>query len=107
MSGTLETLRGWVPVLVLAGGIIASGAVDSWRIGANAEDISDLEVDFNKEIDDLEESIDSNELSIEEIQRLLIRRQGEVALELQRIQTEQSSQGARLDQIIRLLEAQR
>ncbi|MGB7240681.1 MAG: hypothetical protein WBC93_01165, partial [Sulfitobacter sp.] len=57
------------------------------------------------EISDLSDSVEANEDDIELIQRRLIQRQGEVELRVQRIQTEQISQGEDLEEILQLLKA--
>jgi len=57
-----------------------------------------------EELLDLGESVDENEDAIEQIQRLLIQRQGEVALQVQRIEHEQNSQGDDLAKILLLLQ---
>lgn len=83
----------YIPAAVLVAGVIASAAVSQFQIGAHAEELADNAA-----------SIDENEEDIEAIQRLLIERQGQQRLELQRIETEQKAQGRSLDQILRLLE---
>ena len=84
----------WVPAMVLAAGLIGSTAVDSYRLSAHAG-----------EIQDLFDGMDENEEAIEQIPRLLIRRQGEVELQVQRIETEQQQQGEDLEEILRLLQS--
>jgi hypothetical protein len=92
MAEQSSFMKYW-PVLVVAAGAISSGAVDNFRISANAQEIADLG-----------ESVDENEDDIEAIQRLLIQRQGEVELKVQRIENEQRAQGADLDKILLLLQ---
>ena len=86
----------YVGIAVLAAGVIASAATGQMQINTN-----------NTDIDDISESVDENEESIELIQRTLIQRQGEQALQVQRIENEQRSQGDDLDQILLLLQQQR
>jgi len=85
----------YVGIAVLAAGVIASAATGQMQINTN-----------NTDIDDISESVDENEESIELIQRTLIQRQGEQALQVQRIENEQRSQGDDLDQILLLLQQQ-
>lgn len=94
MGGGFTKALQWLPVAVVAAGVIASGAVDNFRIQAHADELLDLS-----------ESIDENELDIEEIQRLLIQRQGAVALDIQRIDAELKNQGNDLDEILRIIRA--
>ena len=82
----------WWPIAVVAAGLVGSGSVDSFRLNAHAEDIKDLS-----------ESVDENEEALEEIQRLLIRRQGEVELTVQRIENDLSDVNEDLEEILRLL----
>lgn len=84
-------LRYW-PILTTAAILIGTAAVDSFRIGALAQDVGE-----NADL------IEINEDSIEAIQRLLIQRQGEIEIDLQRIEIEQRAQSDDLDEIIRLL----
>ena len=91
MSGLAKALP-WLPVAVVAAGVIGTAAVDSWRLSAQASEIGDI-------VDDVKE----NEDTIELIQRRLIERQGEVELRTQRIEIEQRAQSEDLEQILRLL----
>ena len=93
MSTGSSKYLAWLPVVLVAAGVIASGAVDTFKLQAHAEELVDLG-----------ESVDENEDGIEAIQRLLIERQGTVALDIQRIETEQKAQGDDLAQILRLLQ---
>jgi hypothetical protein len=90
---TFKSVLPWLPVAVVAAGAIASGAVDSWRIGAHAN-----------EIEALDDKTAENEDDIEEIRRALIVRQGQIELDLQRIESEQRAQGKDLEQILDLLQ---
>ena len=87
-----DYLKLW-PIAVVAAGVVGSGAVDTFRLQAHAEELIDLG-----------DSVDENEEDIEAIQRLLIQRQGVVALDIQRIETEQAKQGDDLDKILLLLQ---
>jgi hypothetical protein len=88
-----DTLLKYWPVLVVGAGVVASSAVDSWRLNAQAEDLREIE-----------DATELNGEEIEAIQRLLIQRQGEVDLRTQRIEIEQQAQGDDLAEILRLLE---
>lgn len=87
-----DLIKYW-PIVLVASGVIASASVDNWRLGDHTEKINALSI-----------GVEQNEDAIEEIQRLLIRRQGEVELLVQRIEAEQRNQGGDLAQIIRILE---
>lgn len=88
-------LLAWLPVFVLACTVAGSAMVDNFRLTAHAEELKDVV-----------EDIEDNEEAIEEIQRVLIRRQGEVQLKVQRIETEQQAQGDDISEILRLLKQQ-
>jgi hypothetical protein len=90
---TFDLLKYW-PIVLVASGVIASASADNWRLGEHTEEINELSI-----------GVEQNEEAIEEIQRLLIRRQGEVELLVQRIEAEQRNQGGDLAQIIRILES--
>ena len=95
MMEKVSDLVKWLPVAAVAVGLVSAATIAQFQITASAQ-----------EIEDNAESIDENEESIELIQRTLIQRQGEQALQVQRIETEQKSQGADLDQILLLLKQQ-
>jgi len=80
-------------MLVMAGSIVAAAAVGDSQIKAQANDIEALT-----------EDVEENANDIEVIQQTLIQRQGEVALQVQRIESEQKAQGKDLDQILNLLQ---
>jgi len=107
MSTGQTLLRYW-PILVVAAGVVASGAVDNFRITSNAEDISTFNENLTqmlREIDrDHGQSIDENEETIEEIQKILIERQGDVKLDIQRIENDLRSQRQDIAEILRLLQ---
>jgi len=86
-----QVIKYW-PIAVVTASVVASAAIGNFRISANAEELVDVS-----------ESVDENEENIEEIQRLLIARQGEVKLDLQRIETQQRQQGETLGEIRQLL----
>lgn len=101
MSAGDAVLKYW-PIIVVGAGVLLSAGADTFRLSAQAEDIQDLS-----------KSVDENEDTIESIQRLLIQRQGEVELDLQRIegatrglQIQQEKQGEDLEEILRLLREQ-
>jgi hypothetical protein len=83
------------PLVVVAAGAIASAATAQMQINSN-----------NANIEDISESVDENEEGIEQIQRLLIQRQADVAIKLLGVENEQRSQGEDIDQILLLLQQQ-
>lgn len=83
----------YVPITLVAASLVASAATAQFQIAANAEEVSDLS-----------ESVDENEETIEEIQRVLIRRQGEVELNLQQIKSKQDRQADDLSKILEILQ---
>ena len=93
MADGLNKILPWVGVVVLGFGAASTSGVALFRIDAQAE-----------EIQDISESVDENEEDIEAIQRLLIQRQGQVELDLQRIETMQNQQGMTLEEIKALLQ---
>lgn len=95
MSGAVDTIKSWMPVVIVAAGLIGTGYVTLDRQAVLAE-----------EVDDLSDSVDENEDAIELIQRQLIQRQGQVELRTQRIEIEQEQQGDTLDEILLLLQQQ-
>lgn len=92
MADKTDILR-FLPVAVIAAGLIGSASIGQFQIAANAEDIGDNEA-----------AIAENEDEIEDINRLLIRRQGEVETKLQAIEIEQRSQSEDVDEILLLLQ---
>ena len=93
MTKTADSLLKYVPIMVLAAGVIGTGYVTLDRQAALAADVEDLS-----------ESVDLNEDEIEALNRLLIQRQGAVDLRTQRIELEQQAQGDDLEQILLLLQ---
>ena len=90
-----ETIRSYWPVItVIAFGLIGLGGLQ-YQTTAMASEIKEQEAD-----------IEANDEAIEDIQRSLIRRQGEIGLDLERLRIEQDQQGEKLDSILRLLENQ-
>ena len=85
----------FLPLVLIAAGLVASATTAQVQIANSAEELFDLS-----------ESIDDAEDSIELIQRTLIQRQGETKLQVQRIENEQRAQGEDLDQILLLLQQQ-
>lgn len=96
MSRASDALLKYWPVLVVGAGLIGTSAVDSWRLNAQAEDLRELEA-----------AADATDDEIEAIQRLLIQRQGQIALDLQRIETQQERHGEDLEEILALLQEMR
>ena len=82
----------YIPIAVIAAGLVASAVTAQIKIENNSEELWDLS-----------EGVDENEESIELIQRTLIQRQGETRLQVQRIEAEQKNQGKDLNEIILLL----
>ena len=93
MTTTAKTLKDYWAIIVT--GVAVSMAVGAGQLQLNAQGL---------ELWDLSDSVDENEDAIEQIQRLLIRRQGEVALQVQRIENEQNSQGDDLSKILLILQ---
>jgi Tfp pilus assembly protein PilN len=93
MSRTTDALLKYWPVLLVGAGVVGTSAVDSWRLNVQAEDLSNLE-----------QAAEEADEEIEAIQRLLIQRQGQIALDLQRIETQQERHGEDLETILLLLE---
>ena len=85
----------YLPLMLIAAGLVASGTTAQVQIGNHGDTLLDLS-----------ESIDEAEEDVEQIQRLLIERQGAQRLDILRIETEQRSQGESLDQILLLLQQQ-
>ena len=90
-DATAKLIR-WLPVILLVAGIVSTASIAQFQIQRNATDVAENG-----------EAVEENEDAIELIQRLLIQRQGEVQLDIQRIQTEQRSQGEDLDEVLQLL----
>ena len=90
----MEYMKFW-PLVIVAAGAIASAATAQMQINSN-----------NANIEDISESVDENEEAVEQIQRLLIERQGQQRLNILRIENEQRAQGEDLDQILLLLQQQ-
>lgn len=95
----LRALLPWVGVVAMMLGVASSAGVALFKIDAQAG-----------EIEKLEHELEETEDIIEEIQRLLIQRQGEVKLDVQRIENttrslriQQEKQGEDLEEILRLL----
>jgi len=82
----------YIPIAVIAAGLVASAVTAQIKIENNSEELWDLS-----------EGVDENEESIELIHRTLIQRQGETRLQVQRIEAEQKNQGKDLNEIILLL----
>lgn len=93
MTTPAEKLLKWVPVVVLAAGVVATAAVDGYRLNLHAEELIDIS-----------ESVDENEEAIEAIDRALIERRGAVEVRTQRIEIEQKQQSEKLDEAIILLQ---
>ena len=85
----------FLPLVLIAAGLVASATTAQMQIGSHGDEIWDLG-----------EGVDENEEDIELIQRELIARQGETRLQVQRIETEQRSQGQDLEKILLLLQQQ-
>jgi hypothetical protein len=83
----------FLPLAIIAAGLVASATTAQMQIGSH-----------EGELWDLSEGVDENEEDIELIQRELIARQGETRLQVQRIENEQRSQGQDLEKILLLLQ---
>lgn len=89
----MNRLLPWLPVIVVGAGLVASGTTAQVQIGNNDKAISANAA-----------AIGTNAEDVEEIQKLLIQRQGHLELELFKIQTEQSDQADDLTQILQILQ---
>ena len=80
---------------------------ETQRIDGRVSTVRDTLLDkiqlANNELADNSESIDTNEEAIEEIQRILIERQGQTDLKVQQIQNEVSNTNMKLDQLLLIL----
>ena len=85
----------FLPLAIIAAGLVASATTAQMQIGSHEGELLDLS-----------SSVDENEEAVEEIQRLLIQRQADVAIKLLSVEIEQKSQGEDLDQILLLLKQQ-
>lgn len=88
----IDRLLHYWPIVLALVAVISAASIGQFQISAHAE-----------EMDDLSESVDENEEAIEVIQRLLIRRQGEVENQVQRIELEQKQISEDVDEILQLL----
>ena len=59
---------------------------------------------INSDVIDNYRNIDNNEEAIEDIQKILIRRQGQQELQMQKIQSNIDKQGTKLDQLLDILQ---
>ena len=73
-----DQVKSWGPVVVVAAGLVGTGYVTLDRQAALAG-----------EVEDLSESVDETEDAVIGIQLFLKERQGEIALDVQRIENEQ------------------
>ncbi len=85
----------FLPLALIAAGLVASATTAQVQIANSADQIFDLS-----------ESVDETEEDVELIQRELILRAGETRLQVQRIENEQRSQGQDLEKILLLLQQQ-
>lgn len=92
MATQSSDLLKWLPVAVVAAGLVGTGYVTLERQAA-----------FAGELEDQSASIDDIEHDIALIQRQLIQRQGEVELRTQRIELQQEVHGKTLEEILLLL----
>jgi hypothetical protein len=106
MGITLSTagMGGYIDLLV-SDKELSKDLVSARERGLTLHDITSNRITLaNAEIEDQGESIDNNEDAIEEIQRILIQRQGAQDLSIQRIQNDISNQDMKLDQLLQILE---
>lgn len=87
-----EKIMKWWPVAVMAATLVAGGAVAQYQIGQLAG-----------EQEEMSEDIEENSDDIEVIQQQLIRRQGEIGIDLERLRIEQDQQSDKLDEVLELL----
>lgn len=81
----------WAVIATGAVALISLGGLQ-WQTGAQAGEIEHLSVEIEENAED-----------IEQIQRSLIRRQGEVELNLERLRIEQGQQTEKIDDVLLLL----
>lgn len=106
MGVTLSTagMGGYIDLLV-SNKEISKDLVSARERGLTLHDITSNRIMLaNAEIEDQGESIDEAEEAIEEIQRILIQRQGAQDLSIQRIQNDINNQDMKLDQLLQILE---
>lgn len=85
-----DSLLRWLPVLVLAGGLIASGSVAQWQIAAHAE-----------ELDKREAEIDELVLKLQQLREADIRSEAQLKLEVQSLSSDIEQQSGKLDDLLR------
>ena len=83
-----DTLKTWIPIVVLAVGIVASYVRAEDQIADNSEEISDLS-----------ESVDEVEDEVGKLQNHILRQQGEQKIEIQELKGD-------IKLILRILEDQ-
>jgi hypothetical protein len=88
----MDQVLKFLPIGAAAVAIIAAASVGQFQLGAIAAETVENARD-----------IEENEDDIEDIQRSLIKRQGEIGLDLERLRIEQSAQGSKIDQVLELL----
>lgn len=111
-----DGVTGWMkflPILVIYTTIVLAAGGSQIQIRALAENAIDQETDFDKALIVLTGDIDSNQETIEEIQRLLIERQGEQNLAIFELQTDierqsdkMEDQSEKLDRLLLLLQTE-
>ena len=92
MSTTWDQVKSMLPIMVVVASIAGTTAVAQFQIGNHKEAIDKL---FGEQ--------DLTEEEVELIQRELIRRQGQLNLDLNNMRIEQKHQADKLDEILRLL----
>lgn len=91
-QGGATAILKWLPAIILGGGIILSYGDSQSAIQTNVMKGELLD----KRIEKQSIQVAANEEAVEEIQRILIRRQGEIDLDLQIIQSQQEQQSRSL-----------
>ncbi len=80
------------PLILAAVSVTAIASVAQFQIAAHAEDLKDHDAEISRNSDD-----------IEAIQRTLIKRQGEIALQVQQIQNDQKRQSDSIKDVLDIL----
>lgn len=119
-------LLAYWPIIMVAGGLVATGAVAQFQINANSADIAGLHTSLEtrvptflydiqrqgveRDLDDFSDSVDQIEADITDLQRNDDAAAAALQLEIQKLRTEleraSSAQAAQLRAILELLERQ-
>jgi hypothetical protein len=89
----MEGLLKWVPIIVLAAGVVGSASVAQFQIKALAQQAVDLEAD-----------LEDSENTIRLLRETDIRTEGQLKLEVQKLNSNIANQSAKIDQLLFLLQ---